>query len=114
MHDDDLFDWAGKHYPETPGFTKGSATSEGAAFFIMPRAGTLRRRILDFITEQGSWGATYDECVFSLNIKPQTVSPRISELRLGGLIMANDRHPFTRMTRQGVQAVVYVLKPKNP
>jgi Fic family protein len=102
------FDFCEPNYPAAPGYMKQSETSRQAAKEITLAAGTLRRLIYTFIKEQN--GATCDEAEVALNLRHQTASARITELRLAGKL----RPIGTRATRSGRQADVLVaITPEN-
>lgn len=86
-------------------FQAHSETSRQAAIKGIPRAGTARRRVLDYITAQGPLGATDDEVQLGLHMNPSTQRPRRIELERAELIKKIDA---TRPTRWGQQAAVYV------
>jgi hypothetical protein len=82
-----LFDEA-RGYPDEPGW-KESETSKEAAEDIALRAGTLRRLAYDFILRHPYH--TADEVAAALDESPLAIRPRISELRLQGLIVNDGR-----------------------
>lgn len=82
-----------------------TSTSREAAISIHPGAGTMRRRVLDFIRQVGPVGVTDDELEYHLGLRHQTASARRRELELGGFICKTGR---TRKTRSGRSANVYV------
>lgn len=88
-----------------PPFQAHSDTSREAAIEQYPRAGTLRRRVLDHLQQVGAEGATDDEIQVALEMNPSTQRPRRVELERAGLI---ERLDATRKTRAGRQAHVYV------
>lgn len=77
----DLFD---SPYPTGPGW-KEHETSREAAEDMALRAGTLRRLAYDYIRKHP--GHTADEIASALEESPLAIRPRISELRLKGLIV---------------------------
>lgn len=87
-------------------FVPGSDTSETAAEQIESVAGKMRRLVYDHIKSQDE-GATCDECEVSLDLKHQTCSARITELKRLGSIVDTGRR---RKTRSGRGAAVYVAK----
>lgn len=97
-HTYDLFS-----YPHTPGFVKGSDTSEAAAASIP--ADTLRAKVYAKIFRTGPAGMTCDECEVEMRGRHQTISARIRELVLGSSLVDTGRRRFTR---SGRQAAVYV------
>ena len=79
-------------------------TSLAAADAIKADAATLRRKLLDYIMEQGSRGATDDECQVALDMAGNTQRPRRVELfQAGKICMA----PMMRNTRSGRKANVW-------
>jgi hypothetical protein len=97
------------HYPEIPGHAKGSDTSKAAGQSVEITARSMRARAYAFIKQVG--GATCDEIEVEFNQRHQTISARLSELRLGGWI---ERSGSTRPTRSGRQADVYKVRDKAP
>jgi len=81
-------------------------TSIAAAEAIADMAGTLRGRVLEWITWQEN-GATREEIADALNLKLQTVCGRCNELLKMGLIFDSGR---TRLTSSGRSAVVLQRK----
>jgi hypothetical protein len=80
-------------------------TSRSAAKQIEPVAGTLRRRVLDHIRQQGEAGATDQEAAAALDMPENTVRPRRLELIAAGLVRDSGR---TRPTAASRKAIVYV------
>jgi predicted ArsR family transcriptional regulator len=77
-------------------------TSSAAAKSIKPAVGKIKRQVLRFIREQG--GATCDEVEQYLELRHQTASARINELKVAGLIVATGDK---RKTRSGRAAAVW-------
>lgn len=75
-------------YPARPGWKEGE-TSREAAQAIEGRAGGLRRSALAYIRTHP--GHTADEIANALHESVLTIRPRISELRLRGLIVNDGR-----------------------
>ncbi len=75
-------------YPDIPGW-KEDDTSRAAAEAIEPRAGTLRRLALDYIRRHPR--RTADEVAEALDESPLAIRPRITELRVQGLIVNDGR-----------------------
>lgn len=84
----------------------GTATSIAAAERIEPVAGTLRRKLLDFLIAQSAHGATDEEMQTACKINANTQRPRRQELERGGWIRRTDR---TRPTASGRDAAIYVV-----
>lgn len=100
-------------YPETPGFQKGSDTSEAAAKAMKTKAPKLRELILEAFVlsnDNGGHGFTADEMVDFVKrcrvIYNSTAAARFRELEMGGAIRKTER---TRETRAGNKAHVYYL-----
>lgn len=55
-------------------------TAHEAARMILPKSGTLRRRVYDYISATGWYGATDDEIQRHLNMSGNTERPRRVEL----------------------------------
>jgi predicted Rossmann fold nucleotide-binding protein DprA/Smf involved in DNA uptake len=89
-------------YPEPP--SRDIDTSLAAAESIKKSLNAMQTNVLKFITGRGDHGATYDEVVRELNMKPQTASARVRELRARGRIAKSNKK---RPTQSGRQAVVY-------
>lgn len=83
-----------------------SPTSLEAAQAILPKAGTLRRKVLDYIAAQAD-GATDQEIQQALGMDPSTERPRRVELQRAGLVCDSGK---TRRTASGRNAVVWILK----
>lgn len=91
-------------YPDIPGSVADSDTSEKAAKKVRPRARTVREQVLAVIVRAKNYGATCEEVEDELRYPHQTVSARIRELALDGLIEdSGDRRPT-----RGATARVYV------
>lgn len=82
---DHLFD---EHYPDAPGYKEGD-TSREAAEDMAARAGTLRRLAYDYIRLHPLH--TADEVAAALGETPLAIRPRLSELRVKGLIVNDGR-----------------------
>ncbi len=80
-------------------------TSVQAALTHLPKSGTARRKVLDYIVSRGTYGATDDEIAKGLDMNPSTVRPRRLELQEVGLIVENG---LTRKTRWGNDAKIWV------
>jgi len=103
-------------YPQTPGFQKGSATSEAAAEAMKPKAPKLRELILEAFVlsnDNGGIGFTADEMVDFVKhcrtIYNSTAAARFRELEMGGAIRKTET---LRETRAGNMAHVYFLTGK--
>lgn len=99
----DLFDLLA----DTAPYQKHSPTSKAAAADILPRAGTLRRAVYDFIVSRHHAGATDEEIQNVLGLEGSTERPRRIELQRGGLIEQRVTWP-TRRVKSGKQAAVWV------
>lgn len=91
--------------PASAPFVRDSVTSLEAAKAIEPRAGTLRAKVLAFLRERGSHGATDEEMQDRLGMNPSTQRPRRVELAAAGLIVDCS----CRKTRSGRNAVVWMV-----
>jgi len=91
------------HYGGIPPHQRGE-TSREAAQAILPRTGTLRRRVYDWWYAQLE-GGTDDEAQVALEMDPSTERPRRIELTQDGLLVETN---LTRPTRSGRRARVYV------
>jgi hypothetical protein len=72
---------------ETAPYHPHSAESKEAADAILPVAGTHRRKVYDFISARGNWGATDEEIQLGLAMNPSTQRPRRVELVKAKLII---------------------------
>lgn len=97
-------------YPRTPGYAKGSGTSEDAAASMDGVALTIRDRVFAWIESQSD-GATDDEIELALEQRHQTASARRRELVLQGKIVDSGR---TRLTSSGRKATVWVVCQATP
>lgn len=77
---------------------------------IVPLKQVIINEILNYISAQGTYGATCDELEQALNLSHQTASARCSEIKL--LKLATPA-PFTRPTRSGRAATVLVIGEVN-
>lgn len=92
-------------YVQTDALTDSTReTSHDAASAIEPAAGTLRRKVLDFIRTCTD-GATDEEIQLALDMDPSTERPRRVELWRSKLIADSDTK---RKTKSGRKAVVWV------
>ena len=83
-----------------------SPTSIAAAKQIEPKAKRDRRRVFEFIRDQGERGATDAEMQMCLSLSGDTQRPRRWELHKAGLIRDSGR---TRLTPAGNKAVVWTI-----
>lgn len=95
----------GDKYPDSPGFARGSDTSEMAAASMVPSADSIRERVRNYIASRGLDGATCDEVQYALDMLHQTASARVTELRLRGDIIKSGEK---RRTKAGRLAAVYL------
>lgn len=91
----------------TPPHVRNSPTSKAAAESVRGSLGNLQRQVLFLIRRAGARGMTCDELEVALDGRHQTISARVRELYLKGLIVKFGERP----TRSGRRAVVY--KPKE-
>lgn len=75
-------------FTDAPGLVRNDHpdTSREAAWSVMPRSGTQRRKVLDYITRFGPVGATDEEIQRALSMAGNTERPRRVELVRGGHI----------------------------
>jgi len=95
---------ASEAYGGLPPHEKGSETSRAAADSMVPKAGTLRALVFDFIRHRVD-GATDDEIERGLELRHQTASARRRELVISGHVRDSG---FKRNTSSGRKAVVWV------
>ena len=90
----------------TPGAIPGKReTSRAAAQAILPKTGTLRRKVYDFIAWNRGFGATDGEIQATLNMAGSTERPRRKELEDAGWVRDSGR---TRKTGSGHDAIVWL------
>ena len=78
------------------------ATSRAAAAQALPKSGTNRARILDYITKAG--GATDEELELALQLSGNTVRPcRVSLVQDGWVVDSGKRRPV----RSGNDAIIW-------
>ena len=94
-----------------PPHVPGSDTSKAAAESMRGRAQTDHSRVLHYITQQGTAGATADEVLVALDLTHQNGSARVSTLAKLRQIRDSDRR---RKTRSGRMAAVYVATGYEP
>lgn len=81
-------------------------TSQEAAQTVLPRTGTQRRRVYDFIADRGDFGATDLEVQRRLDMDGNTERPRRVELVDAGLVVDSGR----RTVVDGRRMIVWVAK----
>lgn len=92
-----------------------SGTSANAAWVALPRSGTQRRRVGEFIYQAGDYGATDAEIADALGLLLHSVNPRRLELQEGGWIEdSGARRPVVRPNQpQITYAIVWVMTPRG-
>jgi hypothetical protein len=80
-------------------------TSSKAAEKVMPRTGTIRRKIYDLIVQQGDYGMTDHALEIALNGKHQTISASRRSLVVDGWLVDSGK---TRINNQGNDCIVWV------
>jgi hypothetical protein len=101
--------WLHTDPPELPFVNQ--RTSKAAAIAAEPRAGTVRRRVLDVIRDSGERGATDDEIEARLGLRHQTASPRRTELLNSGHVVDSG---MKRRTRSGHDAIAWIAVRGEP
>jgi hypothetical protein len=81
-------------------------TQQATAARALPRTGTQRRKVYDFLAECGDKGATDEEVQWGLGMNPSTQRPRRIELVHAKLAVDSGRR---RKTRSGDKAIVWVV-----
>lgn len=81
-------------------------TSELAARTMLPRAKSLRVRVLEKIRDAPN-GMTADEVAEAMGLSMLTIRPRVSELKTNGLIIQSCER---RENKSGRSAVVWVSR----
>jgi hypothetical protein len=108
-HQGSLWDLGSPDMPaRQPPAQQHSATSVAAAEAIKPVLNQLEKKVLDWIAEQGDYGATRQEVEFGTWLPGDTVRPRVVDLLKYGLI---EETTETRPTTSG--RLAFVLKVKN-
>jgi len=99
-------------FADAPGLARSDhpATAHEAAAAILPRSGTLRRRVFDHIAAAGELGATDAEIQRELDMPGNTQRPRRVELIEAGLIIDSGR----RRTEHGRRMIVWVAVAQAP
>jgi hypothetical protein len=85
------------------------STSKEAAKSILPKVGTQRHAVMEFIRTQGIKGATDEEVQTALNLRVQSETPRRVELVRDGLVHDSGS---TRQTSSDKPATVWVASSK--
>lgn len=83
-------------------------TSAAAAYDVLPRTGTQRMRVLEFLVAQGDQGATDDETMTALAMEPSSAQTRRNELMKGGWVYDTGQ---VRPTHTGQDAIVWAVTP---
>lgn len=84
-------------------------TRREAAASIAPLAGSMARRVADYIAECGSRGATDEEIALALGLRDSTTRARRVELRDAGQVRDSTRR---RKTRSGRLSIVWTANDK--
>ena len=79
-------------------------TSRAAAEFVLPRTGTLRRRVYEYFMSRGLHGATDEEAQAALNIDGNTMRPTRGTLVKDGYIRDSG---VTRKNDKGHDCIVW-------
>lgn len=87
-----------------------SRTSRLAADGILPRTGTLRRRVHDIVLQHGNDGLTDEQLEDKLGGKHQSISACRRSLVLDGYVVDSGR---TRKNRVGNECIVWVHRDKE-
>jgi hypothetical protein len=94
-----------RSFDDLPPFQAHSETSRMAAIHTLPKAGTQRRRVFDYIRGREEYGATDEEIQLVLQMSGNTERPRRVELWNAGLIRDSGEK---RRGSSGLMAVVWV------
>lgn len=84
-------------------------TSEAAAWAVLPRTGTQRMTILEWLVARGDQGGTDEETRLALGMRYSSVTTRRDELRKGGWVKDSGAR---RATTSGESAAVWVVTEK--
>lgn len=82
-------------------------TQTEAAELVLPKTGTQRRMVYEFIQSKGNYGATDEEIKAQLDINPNSEIPRRLELEEQGFIGDSGER---RLTQSGSEAIVWKVK----
>jgi hypothetical protein len=88
-------------------FQRHSEESHEAAELIEPDAASLRGKVLAYIRQCGTDGATDDEMQVALKMNPSTQRPRRIELWRRDLIQTSI---YRRPTKSGRNAMVWIAR----
>lgn len=92
-------------YPDQPGF-QNTDTSKAAAESVKSKAPALRKQVLEALCNH-VFGATPDTIANELNESILSIRPRITELKLKGLIEDSGRRGKTDM---GKASIIWIAK----
>jgi predicted ArsR family transcriptional regulator len=88
-------------YPTTPGFARGSDTSEAAAASLpAEKVARRKRQVLAVVRARG--GATCAEIAAAMHSPMHAISGRVRELVLDGLLVNSGRRRIGSSGRPGV------------
>ena len=99
------YDWYDGRPPRVDDDTSGEAGDS-----ILPSINTLQGKALALVRSSGCLGMTCDELEVEMGGRHQTISARVRELSLAGLIADEGGR---RKTRSGRKARVYVIHQKH-
>lgn len=85
----------------------GNPESEAANQRLQPNKEETRLKILAFIDQRGTWGATADEIAAAWRCSHNHVAPRMSELLMDGRLVRSGKR---RLTRTSSPAAVLVTR----
>lgn len=97
----------------SPGYVRGSDTSEAAAASVAPDAATLRAMVFGAIKRSGPIGKTCAEIEDQLGMRHQTASARIRELVLSGYLVDSGQRRKTPSNRDAAAWVVSTTAPAS-
>ena len=94
--------------PRDDGLLRSGAhdTEVAAAKMQVGNVGTKRRKVYEYIKEQGARGSTDDEVMVNLDFSHSNATARRGELARGLFVVDSGNR---RKTRTGAQAIVWVL-----
>lgn len=84
---------------------KARATSRKAAEKVLPKTGTLRKQVYDFLVQRGDFGATDQEMEVILGISGNTIRPTRISLMDDGWIVDSQK---VRRNEAGNECVVWI------
>lgn len=109
LFDEEVGQFGTRFVPHAYVRNDASDTSKEAAAFVLPRSGTQRARVYEYIKSRGDFGATDEEIETDLEmVATRSCRPRRKELVDAGLVKDSGQR---RITTSGVNAIVWISPP---